>query len=379
LARRKSHLHKADPKIGEAAYFGGYLASLSQEIADEDLLAQLQRGNYNTQQEYNDFIDSFTDKTIAQAKEILQKKHDDKSAAIDATTYSAACKELLHIANDLTFFSGLSNTKTYMVYAYSIQHKIGNDQAALNKYAATITYPTDFYAPIKQLKYVNAPERCYSLLGISYPIGKAEIASCLGTDKGFLFDDMNASEAYRQLVDYQLLNNARLATVPESYLAYMQKKNDELAKKIEASKNKGGYEVKEISPDVAGKDILPQIIAQYKGKPIMIDIWGTWCNPCKIANKALAPVKEELKDKDIVYVFIAGENSPKDTWNIMITDLHGVHYRLTDKQWSDILSANESAGVPAYFYIDKTGKIVDKQIGFGGVEPMKKQLLEISK
>ena len=50
--------------------------------------------------------------------------------------------------------------------------------------------------------------------------------------------------------------------------------------------------------------------------PVLVDMFATWCGPCKMAMKMMKPMKEELIDKDIVYVFIAGENSPETTWNI---------------------------------------------------------------
>ena len=55
-----------------------------------------------------------------------------------------------------------------------------------------------------------------------------------------------------------------------------------------------------------------------------------------MAMKMMKPMKEELIDKDIVYVFIAGENSPETTWNNMIPDIHGEHYRLTNAQCSTV-------------------------------------------
>ena len=36
-------------------------------------------------------------------------------------------------------------------------------------------------------------------------------------------------------------------------------------------------------------------------------------------------IYEELKDKDIIYLYITGETSPKGTWENMITDIHGEH------------------------------------------------------
>ncbi|MDR0894702.1 MAG: TlpA family protein disulfide reductase [Prevotellaceae bacterium] len=376
IARQKSHLHKDDPARGKAVYFGGFLAALNQEMEDNHTDIQRIIGqSYNTRQEYYDFLRSFTDKSLIQVREMMLKQHADRDAAIDATTYSTACKELLHITNDLNFSEELGNARSYVTYAYALKHNLMDDRDAMNNYSRSVTYPPGYFDVLRQFKYINSPERCYSNVGLRDVNAK----EYLGTDKGYYFDVIAAALAYAQITKFQPLDSAQLAAVPEAYRAYMQKESDKVVATIEANKAKGGYEVKEISPDVDGKDVLPQIIAQYLGKPIMIDIWATWCGPCLTANKALAPVKEELKDRGIVYVFITGETSPKETWNAMIPDLHGVHYYLTDKQWNGILSTYQSNGVPTYFYVDKTGKIVDKQVGYGGVGSMKNRLLEISK
>ena len=85
-------------------------------------------------------------------------------------------------------------------------------------------------------------------------------------------------------------------------------------------------------------------------------------------------MKEELKDKDIVYVYITGETSPKETWENMIPDIHGEHYRVTDKQWTYLKDAMGVDGVPTYLVIDREGNIQYKTVGYPDVAIIKEEL-----
>lgn len=86
-------------------------------------------------------------------------------------------------------------------------------------------------------------------------------------------------------------------------------------------------------------------------------------------------MKEELKDKEIVYVYLTGETSPKAKWENMIPDIHGEHYRMTDAQWGYISHKFNISGIPAYLIIDKNGKQSHFQHSFMGADKMKEMLL----
>ena len=127
--------------------------------------------------------------------------------------------------------------------------------------------------------------------------------------------------------------------------------------------------------DVAPEDILPAILAGYKGKAVLIDIWATWCGPCRFGHKEMAPMKEELKGKDIQFVYITSPASPYKDWKQMVGDISGDHYYLTKGQ-CEYLMDNEykSDGFPTYAIYDATGKLTYTVVGYPGLDTIKEEI-----
>ena len=131
--------------------------------------------------------------------------------------------------------------------------------------------------------------------------------------------------------------------------------------------------------DVAPEDILQTILDNYKGKAVLIDMWATWCGPCRAGHKTMAPLKEELKGRNIKFIYITPPSSPPTTWLEMIKDIDGDHYYLTEEQNHYILSHFESEGIPTYAIYDTKGQQTYKSIGFPGNDVIRKELEKASK
>ena len=126
--------------------------------------------------------------------------------------------------------------------------------------------------------------------------------------------------------------------------------------------------------DVTPEDILQTILDNYKGKAVLIDMWATWCGPCRAGHKAMAPIKNDLKDKNIQFVYITSPSSPPTTWQEMIKDIDGDHYYLTEEQNHYILNHFESEGIPTYAIYNTKGEQTYKSIGFPGLDTIKNEI-----
>ena len=131
--------------------------------------------------------------------------------------------------------------------------------------------------------------------------------------------------------------------------------------------------------DVKPESILQTILDRYKGKAVLIDMWATWCGPCRAGHKAMAPMKEQMKGQNVQFVYITSPSSPMSTWQEMIKEIDGDHYYLTKEQYSYILAKYESGGIPTYAVYNTKGEQTYKVIGFPGNEEIRKRLEEAMK
>jgi thiol-disulfide isomerase/thioredoxin len=140
-------------------------------------------------------------------------------------------------------------------------------------------------------------------------------------------------------------------------------KEKEIKEKLEANKSKTGYVINE-TPKTEGDQLFDGIMQKYKGKVVFVDFWATWCGPCRSGMEKMKPLKEELQDEDIEFVYITNPTSPVDTWNMMIPDIKGEHYRVEQDEWNHFASKFNISGIPHYLLIDKNGTVVNEKVYF---------------
>ena len=191
------------------------------------------------------------------------------------------------------------------------------------------------------------------------------------TDNACLRDICVAYCMYRYIEDYSKpLNDAMVAFLQQNIAQPAAKKKVlDMHKKYLAIMNKEISSDANLmsSKDVAdmsdGEKILRKLVEPYKGKIILIDVWGTWCSPCRQALSHSKELYERMAPYDMVFLYLANR-SDEDSWKNVIKEYNVtgdnvVHYNLPGEQQSAVENFLKVNGYPTYRLIDRNGNLLD--------------------
>ena len=100
-------------------------------------------------------------------------------------------------------------------------------------------------------------------------------------------------------------------------------------------------------------------LASLKGKMVLIDFWASWCAPCRVANKKLAPLYNQYKNDNFEIVGISLDTN-KTKWITAIQKDKLEYEQLIDVKGFDSKSALLFGveELPNSYLFDASGKLV---------------------
>ena len=120
---------------------------------------------------------------------------------------------------------------------------------------------------------------------------------------------------------------------------------------------------------------LEEILAQHKGKPVIVDFWYGACGPCATMSKLLYKV---LAEEGFENVELLDMTSPRLTrmedWKYMKGKHGGWHYMLKDAELERVMKQQQAEGFPTLMFYDKSHQLVKTKVGQMSEEELRQNL-----
>jgi peroxiredoxin len=113
-------------------------------------------------------------------------------------------------------------------------------------------------------------------------------------------------------------------------------------------------------PNLSGNQVT---LSDYKGKVVVLDLWATWCPPCRVEIPFLVELYEEHKDAGLVVVGIGLDDGGANVLR-PFAEQNGITYPILVGN-RDVAQAYKLKGIPTTFILDREGRIAAKHVGFG--------------
>ena len=153
-------------------------------------------------------------------------------------------------------------------------------------------------------------------------------------------------------------------------IAFQKKQNESLNENIHFLDN----------PDKINS--LKEAVKELKGERFYVDVWATWCGPCKKEFEYNDKLYTLLKSKGMTMLYLSvDKDDRKEQWGEMIKyyELKGYHIRVNDKFQTDLenLRGNDTFGIPWHILTDGEGNIIKKYVsGPSDIKDLERQLNE---
>ena len=104
-------------------------------------------------------------------------------------------------------------------------------------------------------------------------------------------------------------------------------------------------------------------LADFKGKPVILNFWASWCPPCKAEMPAFQQASLEFSDSDLQIIAINATNQDSITEVRQFIEQYGITFPIPLDLTGSVSREYLVHSLPTTYFIDKNGVIIDMIVG----------------
>jgi len=112
-------------------------------------------------------------------------------------------------------------------------------------------------------------------------------------------------------------------------------------------------------PDLAGNNVT---LADFEGKVVILDLWATWCPPCRQEIPFLVELYDDLRDDGLVVVGVGLDEGGAGVLK-PYAEKNGITYPILVGN-RGVQDAYGVTGIPTTFFIGRNGRIASRHVGY---------------
>ena len=124
-----------------------------------------------------------------------------------------------------------------------------------------------------------------------------------------------------------------------------------------------GTQTGNLAPDfqLDSLDGQPVSLSDFRGNPVLLNFWASWCGPCKSEMPYIQRIHEEWSGKGLVILAVdIGESSATVS---EFVEKYALSFMVLLDIDQEVALKYNVRNIPTTFFIDKSGKIQDMKIG----------------
>jgi thiol-disulfide isomerase/thioredoxin len=115
------------------------------------------------------------------------------------------------------------------------------------------------------------------------------------------------------------------------------------------------------NPMAAGS--TPKTLADYRGEVVLLNVWATWCGPCRIEMPSMQRLEEQLGPKGLKIVAVSVDVAGMENAINAFTEDMKLSFEILHNPAGDIQRIYQTTGVPETFIIGRDGRLRRRVIG----------------